>query len=246
MPVAKIAVEKLSKSFGPKVVLDGFDLNIAKSESRVIIGASGTGKSVMIKCIQGLISADSGSIKIDGQETIGRRGRRRDLLNRKMGMLFQNAALFDSMTVAENVGFGLVQGMGMKKNKAYGIALEKLEMVGLDKDTAGMYPAQLSGGMRKRVGLARAIAGDPEIIFFDEPTTGLDPIMSQVINDLIVQCVKKLGATAITITHDMISARKIADKITMLYQGKNVWTGNAKDIDNSDNQFVRQFVGAAR
>lgn len=241
----KIKLSKVQKSFGKKVVLNGVDLEVRKGESLVIIGGSGTGKSVTLKCILGLLEADKGSITVDGIELVGAKSETREKVNQKIGMLFQGAALFDSMTVWENVAFGLMQGKHVSKKEAFKIAVEKLAQVGLGKDVAFLYPADLSGGMKKRVGLARAIASSPEIIFFDEPTTGLDPIMSDIINDLIVDCVKKLGATALTITHDMTSARKIADKIAMLYNGKIIWAGTIKQMDKTDNPYVRQFIAGS-
>ena len=210
--VPKIAIRGLKKAFGPKVVLDGVDLDIGVGESVVIIGGSGTGKSVLLKCILGLLTAEAGSIKIDGQEVTDLPAREREAANRKIGMLFQSAALVDSLTVWENVAFGLIRAQGMPRREAKEVAIRNLASVGLRPDVADLSPAELSGGMRKRVGLARAIATTPEIIFFDEPTTGLDPIMSDVINDLIVRCVRELGATALSITHDMASARKIAHR----------------------------------
>jgi phospholipid/cholesterol/gamma-HCH transport system ATP-binding protein len=223
-------------------VLKGVDLDVGNSESLVVIGGSGTGKSVLIKCVLGLMTPDAGSIKIDGEETIGLGGRERERIMAKFGMLFQGAALFDSLPVWENVGFGLIAGSGIGRVQAKEIALRKLAAVGLGPDVAELVPAELSGGMQKRVALARAIAREPEIIFFDEPTTGLDPIMADVINDLIVDCVKRLGATTISITHDMASARKIADKIAMIYKGKIIWAGRKEDIDKSGNPYVDQFI----
>jgi phospholipid/cholesterol/gamma-HCH transport system ATP-binding protein len=238
----KIAVRGLRKSFGRKVVLDGLDLDIDAGESMVIIGGSGTGKSVLLKCILGLIPADSGSIKIDGVEIVGSAASERDRLMRKFGMLFQGGALFDSLPVWENVAFGLIQGRDVKRSKARPVALEKLAAVGLGKDVAALYPGELSGGMQKRVALARAIATTPEIIFFDEPTTGLDPITADVINDLIIKCVRDLGATAVSITHDMASTRKIADRVAMIHQGRIIWDGPKDTIDNSGNPYVDQFI----
>ncbi|WP_029006775.1 ABC transporter ATP-binding protein [Azospirillum halopraeferens] len=238
----KIALAGVHKSFGPKTVLNGIDLEVARGESLVIIGGSGTGKSVMLKCILGLLHPDSGSIRVDGRETTRLNSRDRERLLHKFGMLFQGAALFDSLPVWENVAFGLIQGEHMPRPRARDIAVAKLGAVGLGPEVANLSPAELSGGMQKRVALARAIADEPEIIFFDEPTTGLDPIMADVINELIVQCVKDLGATAVTITHDMASARKIADRIAMIYQGRIIWTGHASDIDDSGNPYVDQFV----
>jgi len=238
----KISVRGLKKSFGRKTVLDGVDLDIGHQESVVIIGGSGTGKSVAVKCILGLIDPDAGSIKIDGQEvTTLSRGHREDLMQ-KFGMLFQGAALFDSLSVWENVAFGLIQGRGMDRRIAKDVALEKLGAVGLGPEVGELRPSELSGGMQKRVGLARAIAAEPEIIIFDEPTTGLDPIMGDVINDLIVKCVKDLGATAISITHDMASARKIADRIAMIHKGRIIWNGKASEIEHSGNPYVDQFI----
>jgi phospholipid/cholesterol/gamma-HCH transport system ATP-binding protein len=223
-------------------VLGGVDLVVPKGSSMVIIGGSGTGKSVTLKCILGLMRADAGEILIDGQDVNKLRGRKRDDLMKKFGMLFQGGALFDSLPVWENVAFGLIHGRKMKKDEARVIAVEKLKAVGLGEKVADLYPAELSGGMQKRVSLARAIAVNPEIIFFDEPTTGLDPIMADVINELIVQCVKDLGATALSITHDMSSVRKIADHVAMLYDGKIVWTGPVGELDHSGNPYVDQFI----
>ncbi|HKT20216.1 MAG TPA: ATP-binding cassette domain-containing protein [Stellaceae bacterium] len=238
----KIAVRGLKKSFGPKVVLDGIDLDIRVGESVVVIGGSGTGKSVLVKSILGLLDADAGSIKIDGEEVTRLSRGRREKLMQKFGMLFQGAALFDSLSVWQNVAFGLIQGRGFDRDKARKIALEKLGAVGLGPEVGDLRPAELSGGMQKRVALARAIAAEPEIIIFDEPTTGLDPIMGDVINNLIVQCVKDLGATAISITHDMASAHKIADRIAMIYRGRIIWSGTSADIDRSGNPYVDQFI----
>jgi phospholipid/cholesterol/gamma-HCH transport system ATP-binding protein len=238
----KIAIRGLKKRFGPKVVLDGVDLDIGVGESVVIIGGSGTGKSVLLKCILGLLKPEAGSIKIDGQEVMDLPGAEREAVNRKIGMLFQGAALFDSLTVWENVAFGLIRAQGMSRREAKPIAIKNLAAVGLPAEVGDLSPAELSGGMKKRVGLARAIATTPEVIFFDEPTTGLDPIMSDVINDLIVKCVHELGASALSITHDMASARKIAHRIAMLHAGKIIWHGPVADIDRSGNDFVDQFI----
>lgn len=242
MATPKISIRGLKKRFGSKIVLDGIDLDIGVAESVVVIGGSGTGKSVLLKCILGLLEPEEGSIKIDGQEVVGLRGREREAINTKFGMLFQSAALFDSMRVWENVAFGLIAAQKLPKAEAKKIAIEKLGQVGLPPQTGELYPAELSGGMKKRVGLARAIATQPEIIFFDEPTTGLDPIMSDVINDLIVECVHVLGASALSITHDMASCRKIANRVAMLYQGKIIWDGPVAQIDHSNNPFVDQFI----
>jgi len=238
----KIELQNLTKSFGTKKVLQGVNLLVPKGSSTVIIGGSGTGKSVTLKCVLGLIKADSGSILIDDQDMMKMGYRTRDDMMRKFGMLFQGGALFDSLPVWHNVAFGLIHGKQMEKDEAKKIALEKLDAVGLNKNVAALYPAELSGGMQKRVALARAIATNPEIIFFDEPTTGLDPIMADVINDLIVKCVKELGATAMTITHDMASVRKIADHVAMIHLGKIIWSGSIDELDKSDNPYVDQFI----
>ena len=240
--IPKIQLSGVHKRFGSNRVLNGIDLEIMPGESLVVIGGSGSGKSVMLKCVLGLLTADSGSIRVDGEETVGMPGAERSKIMRKFGMLFQGAALFDSLPVWQNVAFGLIQGQGMEMDAAREIALEKLAAVGLRQEIGDLYPAELSGGMQKRVGLARAIAANPEIVFFDEPTTGLDPIMGDVINDLIVKCVRELGATALSITHDMASARKIADRVAMIYQGKIVWQGPVGEIDRSGSDFVDQFI----
>ncbi len=238
----KIQLTDVHKAFGSKVVLDGIDLSVGHGESVVVIGGSGTGKSVMLKSILGLLTPERGSIKVDGEEVVGIGSRERTRVMHKFGMLFQGGALFDSLKVWENVAFGLVQGRKMPRPEARAIAIDMLGQVGLAASTGELWPSELSGGMQKRVALARAIATSPEIIFFDEPTTGLDPIMADVINDLIVECVKTLGATALSITHDMASARKIADRIAMLHKGRLVWVGPARDIDTSGNPFVDQFI----
>ncbi|HNS45548.1 MAG TPA: ATP-binding cassette domain-containing protein, partial [Alphaproteobacteria bacterium] len=238
----KIEMQGVCKAFGSKKVLDGINLSVPVGSSMVIIGGSGTGKSVMLKCVLGLLTADKGSIKIDGQEMIGAGTREREEMIKKFGMLFQGGALFDSLPIWYNVAFGLIHGKHVNKKDARKTAIEKLEAVGMGEAIADLYPAELSGGMQKRVSLARAIATSPEIIFFDEPTTGLDPIMADVINELIVDCVKDLGATALTITHDMASARKIADHVAMIHQGQIIWTGPIDDLDNSDSPYVDQFI----
>jgi phospholipid/cholesterol/gamma-HCH transport system ATP-binding protein len=238
----KVELKGVKKSFGPKVVLDGVDLSINAGDSLVIIGGSGSGKSVTIKSVLGIIRPDAGTIKVDGEEVTRLRGSKRDEYLRKFGMLFQGGALFDSLPVWENVAFGLIQGRGVQRKRAREIAIEKLGKVGLGPEVAELSPAELSGGMQKRVGLARAIAADPQIIFFDEPTTGLDPIMADVINDLIASTVHDLGVTALSITHDMASARKISNRIAMIYKGKIIWDGATKDIDHSGNPYVDQFI----
>jgi len=238
----KIQLTGVCKRFGSKIVLNGIDLAIEKGESAVVIGGSGTGKSVLIKCILGLLTPDQGSIKIDGEEVTRLSRSEREKVMRKFGMLFQGGALFDSLPVWENITFALLQNKEITRAKAKDLAVEKLKSVGLTVDVASLSPAELSGGMQKRVALARAIAANPEIIFFDEPTTGLDPIMADVINQLIVKCSKDLGATTLSITHDMASVRKIASKVTMLYNGKLIWQNSADKIDHSGNDYVDQFV----
>lgn len=238
----KISLKNVSKAFGPKAVLKGVDLDIATGESVVVIGGSGTGKSVTLKCILGLLTPDAGSIEIDGANVLEMDGQAREGLAQRFGMLFQNAALFDSLPVWENVAFGLLAQKRAIRTEARDIAIEKLSHVGLGPEVCDLFPAELSGGMQKRVGLARAIATDPDVIFFDEPTTGLDPIMADVINDLIVHVTQEVGATALSITHDMASARKIAHRIAMLYEGRIIWAGRTADIDDSGNPYVDQFI----
>jgi len=242
MVASKISLRGITKSFGPKKVLQGIDLEVTPGESMVVIGGSGTGKSVLLKCILGLMQPDDGSIKIDGVETVELGDNGRSQVMRKFGMLFQGGALFDSLRVWENVAFGPIQSDGMPPEKAREVAINKLGNVGLGPEIGELFPSELSGGMQKRVALARAIAREPEIIFFDEPTTGLDPIMADVINDLIVKCVSDLGATAVSITHDMASARKIGHRIGMLHEGRLIWQGPVADIDRSGNAYVDQFI----
>ncbi|CAN0552077.1 unnamed protein product [Laminaria digitata] len=239
---AKIEVRDLHKSFGSKHVLQGLNLSIEAGKSLAVIGGSGTGKSVLIKNIIGLMEPDSGAILIDGEDVVGMSVAERERVTRKFGMLFQGAALFDSLPVWENVAFGLMQGQGMNRREAREAALEAMVQVGLETDIADRSPAELSGGMQKRAGLARAIATKPEILFFDEPTTGLDPIMGSVIDNLIVKSVRELGATALSITHDMASARRIADNIAMIYEGRIVWHGPVSEIDHSGNEMLDQFI----
>jgi phospholipid/cholesterol/gamma-HCH transport system ATP-binding protein len=235
-----IELTGVTKAFGRNAVLRGVNLSIPSGQSMVIIGGSGTGKSVLLKCILGLVQPDSGAITLDGQDVATVE---RDAFLARFGMLFQGGALFDSMRVWENVAFRLLRGDHRRpKGEAREIAIEKLRRVGLTPAVADLYPAELSGGMQKRVGLARAIAAQPEIIFFDEPTTGLDPIMAGVINDLIREIVTEMGATAMTITHDMSSVRAIADRVAMLHAGVIQWTGPVGDLDNSGDPFVQQFI----
>jgi phospholipid/cholesterol/gamma-HCH transport system ATP-binding protein len=235
-----ITLTDVTKTFGRNRVLRGVNLTIPSGQSMVIIGGSGTGKSVLLKCILGLVRHDGGSITLDGQDVT--KGDR-DAFLARFGMLFQGGALFDSLRVWENVAFRLMRGPTKRpKPEAREIAIEKLRRVGLKPEVADLYPAELSGGMQKRVGLARAIAAEPEIIFFDEPTTGLDPIMAGVINDLIREIVTEMGATAMTITHDMSSVRAIADRVAMLHDGVIQWTGPIADLDTTADPYVQQFI----
>jgi len=240
-----IELNDVHKAFGQNQVLRGVNLVVSKGESMVIIGGSGTGKSVAVKCVLGLISADKGQVTVEGEDVtrLKQGSAERDAFLARFGMLFQGGALFDSLPVWQNVTFRLLRG-SLKRpwDEARGIATEKLRRVGLTPDVADLYPAELSGGMQKRVGLARAIAAEPEIIFFDEPTTGLDPIMAGVINDLIREIVVEMGATAVTITHDMTSVRAIADKVAMLHGGKIRWTGPVTNLDDSGDPYVEQFI----
>jgi phospholipid/cholesterol/gamma-HCH transport system ATP-binding protein len=236
-----IRLQDVHKAFGAKEILRGVDLDVAKGESCVIIGGSGTGKSVALKCVLGLVRPDRGTIMVDGED-VTKTGDR-DAFLARFGMLFQGAALFDSLPVWQNVAFRLLRGsLKRPRAEAKEIAIEKLRRVGMGPDVADLFPAELSGGMQKRVGLARAIAADPEIIFFDEPTTGLDPIMAGVINELIREIVVEMGATAVTITHDMTSVRAIADKVAMLHRGKIRWHGPVSEMDTADDPYLRQFI----
>ncbi|HET9019915.1 MAG TPA: ATP-binding cassette domain-containing protein [Acetobacteraceae bacterium] len=242
----KIRVRGLRKAFGPKRVLDGVDLDVAEGTSLVVIGGSGTGKSVLLKCILGLITPDAGVIEIDGQDVLRAPPGEAAAIRAQIGMLFQNGALFDSLPVWENVAFGLLAQRKATRAEARTRAEEVLGQVGLGANVADLWPAELSGGMQKRVGLARAIAAQPAILFFDEPTTGLDPIMGAVIDGLIVDCVRRLGSTAIAITHDMASARRIADRVAMLHHGGIIWSGPPGALMDSGNEFVDQFTHGRR
>lgn len=238
----KIRIRQLKKTLGNRVVLDNLDMDVEEKKSLVILGRSGSGKSVLIKNITTLMKPDSGSIKIDGEEITNLGETSRFKLMEKFGFLFQNSALFDSMNVWENVAFKLLNRYKMTHSEAKKIALEKLEIVDLNANIAMLYPSELSGGMQKRVALARAIACNPEILFFDEPTTGLDPITAEKINNLIVKTVRITGATAITITHDIHSAKFISDRIVFLNEGKICWDGTAETMELSDNDFVQRFL----
>lgn len=238
----KLELTDVYKHFGDNHVLNGVNLSVPEGKSLVVIGGSGTGKSVTLKCVLGLLQPDSGSIKVDGKDICGISTKEHDQLMRRFGMLFQGAALFDSLKVWENIAFGLLYDQRVNRKEAREIALENIQAVGLKPEVADLYPAEISGGMQKRVGLARAVATKPEILFFDEPTTGLDPIMADVINQLISDSVKKLGATALSITHDMASVRRIADYVAMIYEGKIIWHGTVKEMDKSGNEYVEQFI----
>jgi phospholipid/cholesterol/gamma-HCH transport system ATP-binding protein len=242
----KIRLRGLRKSFGTKVVLDGVDLDVMPGRSMVILGGSGSGKSVTIKCILGLIEPDAGTIEIDGRDVLAMSARERAAVLDRTGMLFQNGALFDSLPVWENVCFKLLAQGRVSRARARDRAVEALVDVGLGMGVGDLSPAALSGGMQKRVALARAIASQPDLIFFDEPTTGLDPIMGAVIDGLIVDCVKRLGATAVTITHDMASARRIGDDAAMIHKGRIVWTGPAATLGSTGNPMVDQFARGER
>jgi phospholipid/cholesterol/gamma-HCH transport system ATP-binding protein len=240
--VPKIRIRGLCKAFGDKIVLDGIDLDVAPRTSMVVIGGSGTGKSVLLKCVLGLLEPDAGSIEIDGRDVLAMERDEAEAVRARIGMLFQNGALFDSLPVWENVAFGLLAQHKVGKREARGRAEEVLAQVGLDPSVGALWPAELSGGMQKRVALARAIAAQPDILFFDEPTTGLDPIMGAVIDNLIVDCVKRLGSTAVAITHDMASARRIGDRAAMINKGRIVWEGPATALMDSGNAVVDQFT----
>jgi len=237
-----LELKDVHKSFGPKQVLTGVNIDVAPGKSLVVLGGSGSGKSVMLKNALGLMTPNQGEIFFDGVDVTHDQGKTREAMRARIGMLFQSAALFDSLTVWENIAFRLLNADGMKRKEAKERAIETLKQVRLGSDVADLTPAEISGGMQKRVGLARAIVSRPELIFFDEPTTGLDPITADAINDLIVEQTKALGAAAISITHDMASARKIADEIAMLFEGKIIWRGPASMIDDSGNDYVDQFV----
>jgi phospholipid/cholesterol/gamma-HCH transport system ATP-binding protein len=237
-----LKLEGVEKGFGAKQVLRGVDLEVARGQSLVVIGGSGSGKSVMLKNALGLMTPDKGRILFGGEDVTNATGRARETMRARIGMLFQSGALFDSLTVWENVAFRLINSEGTRRKDAKERAIETLKKVRLGSDVASLYPAEISGGMQKRVSLARSIISEPDLIFFDEPTTGLDPITADAINDLIVEMVRGLGAAAVSITHDMASARKIADEIAMLFEGRIIWRGKAADVMNSGNAYVDQFV----
>jgi phospholipid/cholesterol/gamma-HCH transport system ATP-binding protein len=242
----KIRLRNLRKSFGEKLVLDGIDLDIMPGTSMVVIGGSGSGKSVMLKCILGLLEPDAGTIEIDGADILPLPRHEQEAVLSRIGMLFQNGALFDSLPVWENVVFSLLAQHRLHRADGPGRAAEFLAQVGLAASVGALYPAELSGGMQKRVALARAIAAHPDIMFFDEPTTGLDPIMGAVIDDLVVHCVRQLGSTAVAITHDIASARRIGDAAAMIHHGRIVWSGPATDLMASGNPLVDQFTRGSR
>ncbi|MBY9065311.1 ATP-binding cassette domain-containing protein [Hyphomonas sp. WL0036] len=237
-----LKLEGVEKSFGTKTVLRGVDIDVAPGQSLVVIGGSGSGKSVMLKNALGLMTPDKGRILFDGEDVTNARGKERERMRARIGMLFQSGALFDSLTVWENVAFRLINSEGMSRKDAKERAIDTLKKVRLGSDVGALYPAEISGGMQKRVSLARSIISEPDLIFFDEPTTGLDPITADAINDLILEMVRGLGAAAVTITHDMASATKIADEIAMLFEGRIIWRGAAKDVYSSGNDYVDQFV----
>jgi phospholipid/cholesterol/gamma-HCH transport system ATP-binding protein len=241
--VPKLAWQDVTKAFEGALVLDGLDLAVDAGRSLVIIGRSGQGKSVTLKLALGLMRPDGGRILLDGQDITSVSGRARRRLMSQFGVLFQSGALFDSLTVWENVAFRLINVDGMSRAEARKHALEALDRVRLGDHVADLYPNELSGGMQKRAALARAIAATPQVLFFDEPTTGLDPITAAAINDLIVEQVRRLGCTAVTITHDLASARKIADEIVLLHAGRIIWRGGPADLDRATEPFVQQFVG---
>lgn len=242
----KLRIRNLHKRFGDKIVLDGIDLDVMPSTSMVVIGGSGSGKSVLLKCVLGLIEPDDGIIEIDGQDILRLPRHERETIRSRIGMLFQNGALFDSLPVWENVSFGLLAQRKVTRAEARERSAEFLAEVGLAPSVGELYPAELSGGMQKRVALARAIAARPDIMFFDEPTTGLDPIMGAVIDGLIVDCVKRLGSTAVAITHDMASARRIGDRAAMIYKGRIVWSGPGSELLETGVPEVDQFTHGRR
>lgn len=242
----RIQVRDLRLAFGSTTVLGGVDLDIRDGENLVLIGTSGSGKSVLLKCILGLLRPDAGSITLDGREITGLGETAREALMRRFGVLFQRGALFDSLPVWRNVAFGLIEARAMSRRRAKAVALSKLAAVGLDAAVAELMPAELSGGMQKRVALARSIAADPEFLLLDDPVAGLDPILTGTIDKVILKCIRDLGVTALSITQDMASVRRLADRIAMIDQGRIVWTGPAATVDHSGNPYVDQFVHGRR
>lgn len=237
-----VDVRGLAKSFPGKQVLRGVDLSVSEGESLVLIGTSGSGKTLLLKCMLGLIPVDAGQVIVDGDDTVQYRGRARDAYIARTGMLFQRSGLFDSLSTWENIAFRMLQDRHADRDEVRSLAIDKLLTVGLDQDVADLSPAELSGGMQKRVGIARAIFGDPELLLLDEPTAGLDPIMSNVINDLILDLVRQLGCTAISIDSDMAGAQRLGQRVAMLHDGKIIWDGPAAEMMKSGNEFVDQFV----
>ena len=244
--VAKLRLRGMRKRFGDKIVLDGIDLDVMPGTSMVVIGGSGSGKSVLLKCIIGILEPDAGVVEIDGQDVLQMAPREREAARARIGMLFQNSALFDSLPVWENVAFGLLARQKISRGDAKARAIEVLAQVGLAASVGDLWPAELSGGMQKRVGLARAIASQPDMLFFDEPTTGLDPIMGAIIDGLVDDCVKRHGSTAVAITHDMASARRIGDRAAMIYHGRIIWEGAATQLMDTGNEVVDQFTHGSR
>jgi phospholipid/cholesterol/gamma-HCH transport system ATP-binding protein len=238
----KIQLRNLHKSFGKKIILNGLDLDVRDKESFVVIGPSGVGKSVLLKCMLGLLPINKGSIIVDGEETSKLIGKKRNEFLKKFAIVFQGGALFDSMKIWENVAFGLIQGQGTPVAEAKKLAIEKLKLVGMNASVGEQRPNELSGGMQKRVAIARAIIMEPEILLFDEPTAGLDPVTANLINQLIRRCHDELNITTFTITHDMSTVHTVADRVGMLNEGKIIWEGTLKEIAKSDNHFVQQFI----
>lgn len=242
MAKTKIKIKSLFKSFGHNHVLSGVDLDIAEGESLVVIGGSGTGKSVLIKCLLGLIIPDKGKIVVDGEDITYKKAVNRTQWMHKIGMLFQGSALFDSLKIWENIGFYLLLRGELSRKEAYKLALESLELVGLNERVANLMPSEISGGMQKRVALARAIAHRPQIMLFDEPTAGLDPVMSNTINCLIRDLCKGTSTTSITITHDMSTVKTVSDRVAMLKEGRIIWSGSTRQFKHCPNEEVNDFI----
>ena len=238
----RLRVTGLKKSFGNNVILHNVSFELAKASSLVIIGGSGSGKSVLIKCISGLYPLDQGQIEVNGRVLTSRQNRIGSMRRKDFGFMFQNAALFDSINIIENVAFGPQHALKMSHKAAIDLALEKLSLVGISKKIGNLYPSDISTGLRKVVALARTLAIDPQIILFDEPTTGLDPLMSKKIDELIMQCIQSESLTAVTITHDMSSAARLGDKIAMLYDGNLIWLEQPNKLFNTNNEIIKQFT----